>query len=186
MIDRINIDNLKSLRKVDLSLGRLNLFIGTNASGESNFLDALHVLQGVGNGFTIREILNGKPQWLFFPDADRANDDAMRRLEAELDPQEISLLCCPAHPEVEIYTCAAFRRDLRDMQTDLGPDIRTDPRLKEDIFKLLLEKHGDPDLPGEGRERMTTQSEKNPRFLYALCPELQVLRDRIAARLTDQ
>ena len=62
MIDRIVIENFKSLRKVDLSLGRLNLFIGANASGKSNFLDALRVLQGIGNGFTIGEILDGKPR----------------------------------------------------------------------------------------------------------------------------
>ena len=62
MIDRIVIENFKSLRKVDLSLGRLNLFIGANASGKSNFLDALRVLQGIGNGFTISEILDGKPR----------------------------------------------------------------------------------------------------------------------------
>ena len=60
MIDRIVIENFKSLRKVDLPLGRLNLFIGANASGKSNFLDALRVLQGIGNGFTIGEILDGK------------------------------------------------------------------------------------------------------------------------------
>ena len=60
MIDRIVIENFKSLRKVDLSLGRLNLFIGANASGKSNFLDALRVLQGIGNGFTISEILDGR------------------------------------------------------------------------------------------------------------------------------
>ena len=62
MIERIVIGNFKSLRKVDLSLGRMNLFIGTNASGKSNFLDALRVLQGIGNGFTIGEILDGKPR----------------------------------------------------------------------------------------------------------------------------
>ena len=62
MIDRIIIENFKSLRKVDLSLGRLNLFIGTNASGKSNFLDALRILQGIGNGFTISEVLDGKPR----------------------------------------------------------------------------------------------------------------------------
>ena len=62
MIDRIVIENFKSLRKVDLSLGRLNLFIGANASGKSNFLDALRVLQGIGNGFTISEIFDGKPE----------------------------------------------------------------------------------------------------------------------------
>jgi predicted ATPase len=62
MIDRILIENFKSLRSVDLQLGPMNLFIGTNASGKSNFFDALRVLQGIGNGFTISEILDGKPR----------------------------------------------------------------------------------------------------------------------------
>ena len=62
MIDRVMIENFKSLRRVELSLGPLNLLIGTNASGKSNFLDALRVLQGIGNGFTISEILDGKPR----------------------------------------------------------------------------------------------------------------------------
>ena len=61
MIDRIAIENFKSLRHVDLKLGRMNLFIGANASGKSNFLDALRVLQGIGNGFTISEVFDGKP-----------------------------------------------------------------------------------------------------------------------------
>ena len=61
MIERIVIENFKSLRSVDLALGRVNLFIGTNASGKSNFLEALRVLEGIGNGFTIGEVLNGKP-----------------------------------------------------------------------------------------------------------------------------
>ena len=62
MITRIVIENFKSLRKVDLSLGRVNLFIGANASGKSNFLEALRVLEGIGRGFTINECLNGKPR----------------------------------------------------------------------------------------------------------------------------
>ena len=62
MIERITIENFKSLRKVDLRLGQLNLFIGANASGKSNFFDVLRVLQGIGNGFTISEILDGKPK----------------------------------------------------------------------------------------------------------------------------
>ncbi len=62
MITRIKIEGFKSLEKVDLALGDLNLFIGTNASGKSNFFDALRVLQGIGYGFTFDEILNGKPK----------------------------------------------------------------------------------------------------------------------------
>ena len=62
MIDRIVVENFKSLRRIDLSLGRMNLFVGANASGKSNFLDLLRVLQGIGNGFTFSEILDGKPR----------------------------------------------------------------------------------------------------------------------------
>ena len=60
MIDRIVIENFKNLRKVDLTLGRLKLFIGANASGKSNFLEALRILRGIGNGFNMGEILDGK------------------------------------------------------------------------------------------------------------------------------
>ncbi|HSV99245.1 MAG TPA: AAA family ATPase [Sedimentisphaerales bacterium] len=62
MINQITIKNFKSFKDVSLKLGPLNLFIGTNASGKSNFFDALRVLQGIGYGFTLHEILDGKPK----------------------------------------------------------------------------------------------------------------------------
>ena len=39
MLEHIVIENFKSLKKVDLRLGAMNLFIGTNASGKSNFFE---------------------------------------------------------------------------------------------------------------------------------------------------
>lgn len=62
MIEQMTIKNFKSFRDVTLKLGPLNIFIGPNASGKSNFFDALRVLQGIGYGFTLREILDGKPK----------------------------------------------------------------------------------------------------------------------------
>jgi hypothetical protein len=62
MISEIEIEGFKSLEKVRLELGGLNLFIGANASGKSSFFDALRVLQGIGYGFTVDEIFNGKPK----------------------------------------------------------------------------------------------------------------------------
>ena len=62
MITEIEIEGFKSLEKVRLKLGKLNLFVGANASGKSNFFDALRVLQGIGNGFSIEEIFQGKPK----------------------------------------------------------------------------------------------------------------------------
>jgi predicted ATPase len=62
VITEIEIEGFKSLEKVKLKLGAFNLFIGANASGKSNFLDALLFLQGIGNGFSIDEIFQGKPK----------------------------------------------------------------------------------------------------------------------------
>jgi predicted ATPase len=60
MISELKIRNFKSLESVDLKLGHFNLLVGANASGKSNFLDALRFLQGVGNGFNIDEALDGR------------------------------------------------------------------------------------------------------------------------------
>ena len=120
--------------------------------------------------------------WLFFPDADRAKADAMRRLETDLEEQEVSLFCCPAKPEVEIYACAAFRDDLGRT----WEDARAHPRLKEDVFQPLLAKHGGPRRPGGGRGLMIEESLRNLPRLLRICPELQELRDRIAGHLRDR
>jgi len=62
MIEQVTIKNFKSFKDVTLKLGPLNIFIGANASGKSNFFDALRLLQGIGYGFTLSEILDGKPK----------------------------------------------------------------------------------------------------------------------------
>jgi predicted ATPase len=62
VIEHIEIEGFKSLEKVSLDLGPLNIFVGTNASGKTNFLEALRVLQGIGYGYTVDEIFNGKPK----------------------------------------------------------------------------------------------------------------------------
>lgn len=62
MLAEIEIRGFKSFETVRLRLGKLNLFVGANASGKSNFLEALRVLQGLGYGFTVDEIFNGKPK----------------------------------------------------------------------------------------------------------------------------
>ena len=125
--------------------------------------------------------------WLFFPDADRASEDAMRRLESDLMELGVPLLCCPAQPEVEIYACAAFRDELPKLKVS-WEEIRTDPsvRLKEEIFRPMLEKHGGPGQRGLARERMTRASLRNLPRLFRLCPELKRLRDRIATRLAAE
>jgi hypothetical protein len=52
--------------------------------------------------------------------------------------------------------------------------------MKEDIFEPLLRKHGDDRRAGGGRDLMIAASLKNLPLLFQLCPELKILRDRIA------
>ena len=116
--------------------------------------------------------------FLFFPDADRASAEAMNNLEADLDDQGLTLFCCRAQPEVEIYACAAFR----DQLPTTWDDARDHPRLKEQVFEPLRSRLGfERRAPGGGRRSMVERSLRNLPLLYQLCPETRQLRDRIAA-----
>ena len=119
--------------------------------------------------------------WLFFPDADIAGPDAMRALETHVAENGVTLLCCTARPELEIYACAAFRGDIPES----WEEVRQHPRMKEEVFDRLLSSHGDPRQPGGGRDLMIKESLKNLPLLFDLCPELRCLRDRIAAHLRE-
>ncbi len=117
--------------------------------------------------------------WLFFPDADQARPHAMQELEEGLKARGVSLLCCPAVPEVEVYACVAYRQEIRIPWRDL----RVHPRMKETFFDEVLEKHGDPRQPGGGRRDMAERSLASRRAFFQLCPEIAQLRERIAAHL---
>lgn len=119
--------------------------------------------------------------WLFFPDADRASEDAMRNLEAEVGRQGMKLLCCPAEPEVEIYACVAYRGDI-DM--DWHTQARTHPQFKEAVFAPLLREYGNDHKPGGGRTEMTEQSISSRARFFRHCPEVRLLRDRVADALS--
>lgn len=120
--------------------------------------------------------------WLFMPDADRASPPAMAGLEQELRDKGITVLCCPAVPEVEIYACVAYRTDVPGG----WPAARVNTRMKEQVFEPLRLRFGSPRSAGGGREKMIAASVANMQAMYQFCPELRVLRDRIAAHLQDQ
>ena len=103
----------------------------------------------------------------------------MQDLENQVSTNGITLFCCTARPELEIYACAAFRKDI----AATWKEVRAHPRLKEGISEPLLQKHGHPQRPGKGRDLMIHKSTKNLQRLFQLCPELQHLRNRIATYL---
>ena len=94
----------------------------------------------------------------------------------------ITLLCCPAQPEVEIYACVGFRDDLKES----WDAIREHPRMKEVVFQPLLERQGASGRVGGGRREMIETSLRNRRLFYRLCPETKRLREEIAEHLRSR
>lgn len=120
--------------------------------------------------------------WLFMPDADRASLQAMQGLEAELRGKGVTLFCCPAEPEVEIYAAAPYSDEIRGGWAA----ARGHPNFKEAVFAPLLAAHGDARRPAGGRDRMIGEAIRNLTRLYQLCPELKQLRDRIAEHFDEE
>jgi len=60
MLKKITLRNFKSFRDSTFELAPLTLMVGANASGKSNFVDALRFLQGCARGLTLSEIFSGK------------------------------------------------------------------------------------------------------------------------------
>ena len=50
MLESVIVESFKSLEKVELHLGSVNVFIGANGSGKSNLLEAVGVLGAAANG----------------------------------------------------------------------------------------------------------------------------------------
>ncbi len=82
MIRNLSIERFKSLVKLDIELGRINVFVGANGSGKSNLLEAVGVLGAAAFGLVDDETLQrrgvrpGVPQ-LFrtaFPQPNKVQD----------------------------------------------------------------------------------------------------------------
>jgi len=60
MLKKIRLTNFKSFVDEEVEVAPLTLLVGANASGKSNFLDAIRVLQGLTLDLTVREVLDGE------------------------------------------------------------------------------------------------------------------------------
>lgn len=60
MITSLRLADFKNFADETLHLGPLTIIVGANASGKSNLRDAFRFLQGIGRGFTLSEIIDGR------------------------------------------------------------------------------------------------------------------------------
>ncbi len=97
MLERIQIQEFKSLRSVDVELAPLVVVLGPNAAGKSNFLEALLLLSKVGTSRTLDEAfssLRGYPVEAFaMPQNGLAGlleqERAQLTIEADLEPPQL-------------------------------------------------------------------------------------------------
>lgn len=60
MITSLRLKDFRNFADETLHLGPLTIIVGANASGKSNLRDAFQFLQGLGLGFTLSEIIDGR------------------------------------------------------------------------------------------------------------------------------
>src|SRR4051794_23790884 len=60
MLKRIRLKDFKSFVDEEVEVAPLTLLVGANASGKSNFLDAIRFLQGISFDLYLGEVLNGE------------------------------------------------------------------------------------------------------------------------------
>ncbi len=62
MLRSIHLKDFKSFADEKVTLAPLTVLVGANASGKSNLLDAIRVVQGLGLGFSLAEALQGRSE----------------------------------------------------------------------------------------------------------------------------
>jgi hypothetical protein len=115
---------------------------------------------------------------LFLPDADgKDRSPAFKALEARAIAVGIKLICECAVQEIEVWLLAGHADKLKQP----WQEIRSDVRVKENIFQPFLARYGDIRRAGGGRDLLMQETLTNYNGLLARCPELKMLQDRICA-----
>ena len=57
MITKLTVESFKTLEKVEIELGLVNVFVGANGSGKSNLLEAVGVLSAAADGKVNDQVL---------------------------------------------------------------------------------------------------------------------------------
>jgi len=60
MLQAIHLKDFKSFVDEEVTLAPLTVLVGANASGKSNLLDAIRFVQGLGLGFSVLDVLQGR------------------------------------------------------------------------------------------------------------------------------
>ncbi|MXW80505.1 MAG: AAA family ATPase, partial [Gemmatimonadetes bacterium] len=122
MIKSIRLVNFKNFADETLRVGPFTVIVGANASGKSNIRDAFRFLCGIGDGFTLAEIIGGKSRSNWEPIRGAANEIIRFGQEKFSIEVEMNLDDGSAHYMIEV-----------------GPEIRNPGELQIKKEKLIVE-----------------------------------------------
>lgn len=113
---KLTINNFKSIKKIEMDLGQLNIFVGANGSGKSNILEAIGMLSAAISGEVSYSSLADRGVRLSTADIFKSSFEGEKRvktirfesefddfiydvsLEASKDGQPVLLLCRKTGP----------------------------------------------------------------------------------------
>ena len=120
---------------------------------------------------------------LFLVDADgHDRSGTFQETEARARASGSKLICAAAVQEVEVWLLAGHV----DRINLPWNEVRADVSVKENVFQpFLAHQYGDARRYGGGCDLRMKEAIVNYRRILNRCPELQVLRDRIAEYISD-
>lgn len=134
-----------------------------------------HAIQTITDDAFIERYKKFYSLWLFVPDGDLANDQAMRDLETRLSERGVTLVCQAAVPELEAWLLAGS--DVRF--SEAWGDMRSARDFKERYAEPFIRSHGNPKAAGLGRGRLAVAALGNWNRVTTRCPELGQLVERL-------
>ncbi len=101
---------------------------------------------------------------------------------AQLQAAHTPLIGCLAAEEVEVWMLALHRDELEKLPKTKWRDVQNECDPKERFADPFLKRRGSSG-PGNGRKAAMREIRGNWKTLLSLCPEIDDLKKRIAARL---
>lgn len=154
MLSLLHLSDFKSFREASVPLADLTLVVGTNASGKSNLRDALRFLHGIGQGYSLAEILGEKYgaggilQW-------RGIRGGVRETPY-YGSKSFSVRALWILPELDLY--------LYSITVDIS-DAKGGPRVVQEELREVFSSHPDDDpLEQRGEHQIRVRQPRGGRY----------------------
>lgn len=142
MITNLKIESFKTLEKVEIQLGHINVFVGANGSGKSNLLEAVGVLSAAADGKVDDQVLlqrgvrPGVPELYKSAFKERLPQHIYFSAQTEHAGYEVSLLNPMAMTRPWRFKTELLTRNVTEKVTSRSPRLRDNPNTERGLAAL--------------------------------------------------